>query len=161
MDPTDVTTNSVGESSPPPQEKHFDNDLEVHNLSNMQNHPVTYDDASRIVYLVGLRFWLVIVAYVSLAILISGYQLIAYRLSISVFLTSLEIPIVTTSLVAIANDLGEFNNLGWVISSYLLGYVGVLVIFAKLSDILGRKLLFTISISLFIIFSAACGAAQT
>jgi MFS family permease len=67
---------------------------------------------------------------------------------------------VTTSLVAITNDLEDVNNIGWVISSYLLGYVGVLVIFAKLSDILGRKLMMSISLFLFILFSGACGAAQ-
>jgi len=42
------------------------------------------------------------------------------------FLTSLEIPIVTTSLVAITDDLGGFDRIGWVISSYLLGYVGMI-----------------------------------
>ncbi|KAH7070078.1 major facilitator superfamily domain-containing protein, partial [Paraphoma chrysanthemicola] len=77
------------------------------------------------------------------------------------FVTNLEIPIVTTSLVAITNDLGDVDNIGWVISSYLLGYVGVLVIFAKLSDILGRKLMMSISLFLFIVFSGGCGAAQS
>lgn len=43
----------------------------------------------------------------------------------SLFLTNLEIPIVTTSLVAITNDFGRFDNVGWIISSYLLGYVGM------------------------------------
>jgi MFS family permease len=39
--------------------------------------------------------------------------------------------------------------------------VGFLIIFAKLSDIFGRKLLFFIALLIFTIFSAACGAAQT
>jgi MFS family permease len=43
----------------------------------------------------------------------------------SLFITNLEIPIVTTSLVAITNDFGTFDNVGWIISSYLLGYVGM------------------------------------
>jgi MFS family permease len=77
------------------------------------------------------------------------------------FLTNLEIPIVTTSLVAITSDLGDVDNIGWVISSYLLGYVCVLVIFAKLSDIMGRKLIMSVSLFLFIVFSGACGAAQS
>lgn len=66
-----------------------------------------------------------------------------------------------TSLVAMTDDLGNARNIGWVVSSYLLGYVGVLVIFAKLSDILGRKLMISASMFLFIVFSGACGAAQT
>lgn len=47
-----------------------------------------------------------------------------YRLALSLFLTNLEIPIVTTSLVAITDSLGGFDQVGWIISSYLLGYVG-------------------------------------
>ncbi|ORX94599.1 MFS multidrug transporter-like protein [Clohesyomyces aquaticus] len=117
---------------------------EPERLSNAQSTSDSHEDESGIVYLTGLRFWLVITS-----------------LAISLFLTNLEIPIVTTSLVSITNDLGDFNNVGWVISSYLLGYVGVLVIFAKLSDIFGRKLLLCLSISIFIVFSAGCGAAQT
>jgi hypothetical protein len=41
-----------------------------------------------------------------------------------VFMVNLEIPVVVTALVAITNDLSGFNDLSWVISSYLLGYVG-------------------------------------
>lgn len=39
--------------------------------------------------------------------------------------------------------------------------LGVIVIFSKFSDIFGRKLIFLISTAIFIIFSAACSAAQT
>jgi MFS family permease len=44
-------------------------------------------------------------------------------MSIALFLTNLEIPIVTTSVVAITDDIGGFDKAGWLISSYLLGYV--------------------------------------
>lgn len=40
------------------------------------------------------------------------------------FLTNLEIPIATTALVDITEDLGGFDKSSWVISAYLLGYVG-------------------------------------
>ncbi|KAI0531883.1 putative multidrug resistance protein fnx1 [Xylaria digitata] len=86
---------------------------------------------------------------------------IAYTLATMIFLVVLEIPIVPTALVPISNDLGGFNDLSWVISSYLLGRVGVMVILAKLSDIFGRKLIFTMSIAVFVIFSGICGASQT
>ncbi|KAK6210507.1 hypothetical protein LQW54_006115 [Pestalotiopsis sp. IQ-011] len=77
------------------------------------------------------------------------------------FLTNLEVPVVTTAVITIAGELGGFDNAGWVLASYLLGYVAVIVICAKFSDILGRKFVFLSSIIVFIIFSAACGAAQT
>lgn len=40
-------------------------------------------------------------------------------------------------------------------------YKGFLIIWAKLSDIFGRKLLIVTSLGHFVIFSGACGAAQT
>lgn len=39
--------------------------------------------------------------------------------------------------------------------------IGVLIIWAKVGDIFGRKLISACAIILFIIFSGACGAAQT
>ncbi|KAI6090284.1 major facilitator superfamily domain-containing protein [Hypoxylon rubiginosum] len=77
------------------------------------------------------------------------------------FLTNFEVPVVITALVAITNDLSGFENVGWVVASYLLGYVAVIVICAKFSDIFGRKFVFLLSAVIFIIFSAACSAAQT
>ena len=38
-------------------------------------------------------------------------------------MAQVEVPIVTTSLVAITSELSGFDTLSWVISSYLLGYV--------------------------------------
>lgn len=40
------------------------------------------------------------------------------------FLSNLEIPVVTTALVGIGDDLGEFKKASWVTTSYLLGYAG-------------------------------------
>ncbi|KAI1191926.1 putative multidrug resistance protein fnx1 [Nemania serpens] len=97
-----------------------------------------------IVYIQGARFWMICVA-----------------ISTVMFLVNFEIPVIVTALVAITNDLHGHENVAWVISSYLLGYVGVIVICAKFSDIFGRKLIFMLSIVFFIIFSAACSAAQT
>lgn len=96
------------------------------------------------------------------------------------FITNMEIPVLITALVAITEDLGGFGDVSWVLSSYLLGYVGmseacpirksnsyshamvaVLIIFAKFSDIFGRKPIFLLSTAIFIIFSAGCAAAQT
>ncbi|TRX97449.1 hypothetical protein FHL15_001727 [Xylaria flabelliformis] len=84
-----------------------------------------------------------------------------FRLSLCLFLTNIEIPIVTTALVSITNDLGAFDRASWVISAYLLGYVSVLIIFSKLSDVFGRKLTLLAVVLIFAIFSGACGASQT
>ncbi|KAI1210085.1 putative multidrug resistance protein fnx1 [Annulohypoxylon truncatum] len=101
-------------------------------------------DGREIVYIQGPRFWL-----------------ISAVVAIMMFMVNFEVPVVVTALVAITDELGGFENVGWVVSAYLLGYVAVIVIFAKFSDIFGRKLIFMLSIFIFIVFSAACSAAQT
>ncbi|KAJ5578744.1 MFS general substrate transporter [Penicillium hispanicum] len=82
-------------------------------------------------------------------------------LCLCLFLTNLEIPIVSTSLVSIAGELGALEKIYWITTAYMLGYAGVLVLSAKFSDILGRKTCLLAAVIIFVIFSAACGAAQT
>ncbi|KAI1842149.1 hypothetical protein JX266_011682 [Neoarthrinium moseri] len=77
------------------------------------------------------------------------------------FLVQTEIFIVTTSLVAIAGELGNFDTASWILASYFLGYVSFVVIVAKLSDIFGRKPVYVLSIFIFTLFSGACAAART
>ncbi|KAI0481174.1 putative efflux pump antibiotic resistance protein [Xylariaceae sp. FL0804] len=97
-----------------------------------------------IVYIHGARFWA-----------------ISAVIAILIFLVFLEIPIVVTSVVAITTDLKGFSSVSWIVASYLLGYITVIVVFAKFSDLVGRKVMLLVSAAFFIIFSAACGAAQT
>ncbi|CAF9915301.1 MAG: hypothetical protein HETSPECPRED_002355 [Heterodermia speciosa] len=82
-------------------------------------------------------------------------------LSLAAFLATLEVSIVATSLVAISDEMQGLSRSSWIITAYMLTYTGFLIIWAKFSDIFGRKPLVVASISLFIVFSAACGGAQT
>ncbi|KAH6632551.1 major facilitator superfamily transporter [Chaetomium tenue] len=82
-------------------------------------------------------------------------------LCLSMLLSTLETTIVSTSLVSMANDLQGFGQAGWVVTAYFLTYTGFLVIYAKLSDIFGTKLLVLCAITLFTVFSLACGASST
>ncbi|KAI2627745.1 putative multidrug resistance protein fnx1 [Hypoxylon sp. NC1633] len=96
------------------------------------------------VYIQGLRFYFICATLATL-----------------LFQVNMEIPVVITALVAISDDLSGFQDVDWVVSSYLLGYVAVIVIFSKFSDIFGRKRMLLLSAFIFIIFSAACSASQT
>ncbi|KAM3150211.1 hypothetical protein ABEW05_009498 [Botrytis cinerea] len=88
-------------------------------------------------------------------------HIITAAIFLSLFITNLEIPIVTTSLVSITDDLNSFNEVNWIASAYMLGEVSMLMIWGKLSDIFGRKLCTVTSISLFTIFAGACGISQS
>ncbi|KAK6198441.1 Type I Iterative PKS [Pestalotiopsis sp. IQ-011] len=71
----------------------------------------------------------------------------------------LDASIVSTSLVTISVNLSDFVNSPWVALSYLLAYMGFAVLFARLSDIFGRKALLVTAWTLFTAFSLACGLA--
>ncbi|KAF2643545.1 putative multidrug resistance protein fnx1 [Massarina eburnea CBS 473.64] len=93
--------------------------------------------------------------------LMLGSRLIANSLYLSIFLVNFEISIVSTSLVSITNDFKQFGRISWAITAYLLTYTAFMVVFAKLSDTLGRKSILLSCIFVFVAFSGACGAAQT
>ncbi|KAK2796804.1 hypothetical protein FQN51_009028 [Onygenales sp. PD_10] len=91
-----------------------------------------------------------------------GWRLYLLTLGIwlSLFLSTLETTIVSTSLVSITNALSGFQLRDWIVTSYLLTYTGFLVIYAKLGDVFGRKTMFLLALALFTLFSILCGAAN-
>ncbi|CAG7922339.1 unnamed protein product [Penicillium olsonii] len=82
-------------------------------------------------------------------------------LALPLFLTSVEVTIVSTSLVTITNDLETAGQSNWVITSYLLTYTGFLIIWASFSGIFGVKPTLLTAVTIFIAFSGGCGGAQT
>ncbi|KAH8680619.1 drug resistance transporter EmrB/QacA subfamily [Xylariales sp. PMI_506] len=84
--------------------------------------------------------------------------LLTFGLCLSLFLSTMETTIVSTSLVSITNALGGFDQRDWVVTSYLITYTGFLIIYAKFSDILGRKIMILIALAFFTIFSIVCGS---
>lgn len=73
----------------------------------------------------------------------------------------MESSVTSTSILAITDQLGGFDKSSWVFTAYLLTYSGLLIVWAKISDIFGRKPLLISAIALFSTFSGACGASQT
>ncbi|OJD15998.1 hypothetical protein AJ78_03790 [Emergomyces pasteurianus Ep9510] len=84
--------------------------------------------------------------------------LLTFGIWLSLFLSTLETTIVSTSLVSITNALDGFELRDWIVTSYLLTYTGFLVIYAKLGDVFGRKTMFLLALALFTLFSILCGA---
>src|SRR5580704_2761866 len=79
-------------------------------------------------------------------------------LLLSVLLASLDQTIVGTAEPKIIAQLSGFDRYPWVSTVYLLTYTLGIPIFAKLSDIYGRKWFFLSGAATFVLMSALCGA---
>jgi EmrB/QacA subfamily drug resistance transporter len=82
-------------------------------------------------------------------------------LILSVLLASLDQTIVGTAEPRIIAQLSGFDRYPWVATNYLLTYTLAIPIFAKLSDIYGRKWFFLTGAGMFMLTSALCGASGT
>ncbi|GAP85769.1 putative major facilitator superfamily transporter [Rosellinia necatrix] len=94
---------------------------------------------------------------------LKGYRLAVaiLGLGIAVFLPTAEASIVSTSLVTISKDLAGYGQSSWIVTSYLLTYTGFIVIWSKLSDVVGLRPSLLVSAVLFAGFSAGCGSARS
>ena len=81
-------------------------------------------------------------------------------IAMGMLLAALDGTIVSTALPTIVGDLGGGNHVSWVVTSYLLAQTAVTVVVGKLGDQFGRKLVFQISVTVFIVGSALCGLAD-
>lgn len=79
-------------------------------------------------------------------------------LLLSVLLASLDQTIVGTAEPRIIAQLSGFDRYPWVSTAYLLSSTIAVPIFAKLSDIYGRKWFFLLGAASFVLTSALCGA---
>ena len=75
-------------------------------------------------------------------------------------LAALDQSIVSTALPRITSELGGLDKLSWVVTAYLLTATAGTALWGKLSDIYGRRLVFQIAISIFLVGSLLCGSAQ-
>ncbi|KIN05353.1 hypothetical protein OIDMADRAFT_39623 [Oidiodendron maius Zn] len=80
---------------------------------------------------------------------------------LGLFLTMVETTITATALISIGNYFNESLKVTWVVLSYLLTYMGFSLIFARMSDGIGRKWAVITAWVLFSGFSLASGLAQS
>src|SRR5205085_8322715 len=85
---------------------------------------------------------------------------IFYALMLGGFLSAVNQTIVASALPTIGAELGDFQNLSWVIIAYLLSSTVVEPLYGKLSDIHGRRAMMLAALGLFIAGSAACAASS-
>ena len=83
--------------------------------------------------------------------------------SIAVFLTALDQTVVVTALPQIITDLSipinQIDRAAWIISGYLLGYVIVMPLMGRVSDLYGRRRILMLCLTIFALGSLFCGLA--
>ncbi|CAO3630779.1 unnamed protein product [Cunninghamella blakesleeana] len=87
--------------------------------------------------------------------------LLTLCLCVGSFLASLDSSIVATIFNFIGTEFESSNLSVWVITSYLLSSSALQPMYAKLSDIFGRKTILVYILTFFLVGSFACGAAQS
>lgn len=80
---------------------------------------------------------------------------------LSILLGALDQTIVAAALPAIGREFGNFSDLSWLVSVYLLTATVTTPIYGKLSDRYGRRALMLVSIGGFVLASIACAMASS
>jgi EmrB/QacA subfamily drug resistance transporter len=81
-------------------------------------------------------------------------------LMVTLLLAALDQTIVATALPKVVSDLGGITQYSWVFTAYMLGSTVTVPLYGKLGDVHGRKPLFIVAITIFLLGSALCGLAQ-
>ncbi|WP_022666727.1 MFS transporter [Desulfospira joergensenii] len=79
----------------------------------------------------------------------------------ALFLGAMDALVITAAMPSIISDLGGLDLYAWVYSAYFLARAVSLPVFGKLADLYDTRKLFLVSISLFLLASAAAGASPS
>ncbi len=78
---------------------------------------------------------------------------------LSTGLVAIDSTIVATAVPSIVDEIGGFSSFPWLFSAYLLAQAVSVPVYAKLSDVVGRKPVLLSGIGLFLLGSILCGVA--
>ena len=92
---------------------------------------------------------------------VTNRPLVLASVMFAMFVSAVEATIVTTAMPVIASELGGFSRYSWIFSSYLLMSTVTVLIYGKLADLFGRKPIFFIGLTIFLIGSILCGFATS
>ena len=78
------------------------------------------------------------------------------------FMLLLDVTIVTVALPAIETDLhASFSDLQWVVDAYALTLAALMLTWGSLADLIGRRVIFVVGVSIFTSGSLLCGFATS
>lgn len=87
--------------------------------------------------------------------------LLLLSLMLAMFVGAIDQTVVSTATPRILADLGGFNLLSWLFTSYMLSSTVIIPLVGKLSDTFGRKYFILGGLVVFLFSSVACGAATS
>lgn len=85
------------------------------------------------------------------------YSFISLALAIGLFLSLLDSTIVATAIYTLSLEFGSLSTSFWVVLGYILGYLSFATVFARASDLSGRRPAFIASLVIFFAASLGCG----
>src|SRR5512133_601635 len=87
--------------------------------------------------------------------------LVTIGIMLSLFLASMESTVVATAMPTIVGQLGGLEHYSWVFSAFMLSSTTCVPLYGKLSDIYGRRKIYVIAMSLFLVGSVMSGLANS
>ena len=83
-------------------------------------------------------------------------------LCVGMLMIVLDATIVNVALPSIQDDLGfSQSSLAWVVNAYLIAFGGLLLLAGRLGDLVGRRSVFLVGLTVFTLASLACGLADS
>jgi EmrB/QacA subfamily drug resistance transporter len=82
-------------------------------------------------------------------------------LLLSMFMSAMEMTVVSTAMPTVVGDLGGIELYAWVFTAYLLAATVTVPMWGKLADLYGRKPILVLGMTLFLAGSAASGLAPS
>ncbi|HYU31310.1 MAG TPA: DHA2 family efflux MFS transporter permease subunit [Thermoanaerobaculia bacterium] len=86
-------------------------------------------------------------------------QLVTTAVLLGMFLAALEATAVAAAVPTAVGEMGGVSHYSWVFSVYLLTSTTTVPLFGKLSDLYGRRIIYHVSVGLFLLGSALSGMA--
>ena len=84
-----------------------------------------------------------------------------FGLGLAMLLSALDQTIVVTAMPTIASDLGDPQDLPWIVTAYLIAATVVTPLYGKFADVYGRRHVILVGVATFVIGSIACALAPS
>ena len=89
------------------------------------------------------------------------FSLTMFALCLACFMAGLDFTIIVTAMPAISKEFGNFDEISWIIVSFMLTNTASTPLFGRANDILGRRDAMLVSLLSFVLGSILCAVATS